>query len=133
MQNKKAKLYLDNKITIVDVTDVEISFNREVTTQFYGGMDVINQPPEIVINRIISNFYGDSSEMDEMYEPVARKILNLKLDENKKLLQKYNITKSDGTLTNEGKEALLVVLLEENLPKLIEALKQIEAETKEKK
>lgn len=61
---------------------------------------------------------------------LAKRVVDLDLSDEEKLLRKYNITRDDGTLTAAGKELLLTLVFDEYTNEVIEALEKLEAAKK---
>ena len=64
---------------------------------------------------------------------LVKKINDLSLSDDDRLLLKYNVIREDGTITETGKEVLLNILLNEHSERVIEALKDLDREEKKKK
>ena len=64
---------------------------------------------------------------------LVKKINDLSLTEDDKLLLKYGVIREDGTITETGKEVLLNLLLNEYSERVIEALRDLDKEEKKNK
>ncbi len=61
---------------------------------------------------------------------LAKKVVNLDLDERQKLIKKYELKQDDGTLTQRGRELLLTLLFDIYEDEVVEALESLEEERK---
>ena len=64
---------------------------------------------------------------------LVKKLNDLTLTEDDRLLLKYNVIREDGTITETGKEVLLNLLLNKHSDVILESLRQLDAEDKKKK
>lgn len=62
---------------------------------------------------------------------LAKKVKDLSLTEDERLLRKYRVVHEDGTLSPTGIDLLLTTLFEENKQSLVEKLKAVEKAEKE--
>lgn len=62
---------------------------------------------------------------------IAKKFVNLQLDDRQKLIARHDLKQEDGTLTAKGKELVLAILFEEYEDEVVEALEAIDAAAKE--
>lgn len=130
----------------VEVGSIEFTHERD---DYYGRYYLTQfnrqfSPPEIKLEGVIREITVKEIDMgyrdtecevakDSGYigESLAKKVKDLALSDDDRLLRKYNVVREDGTLTTEGMSVLLNVLFEENKTSIIEKLKALE--TAEKK
>lgn len=61
---------------------------------------------------------------------LAKRVVDIDLSDEEKLIRKYNLTHDDGTLTERGKELLLTILFDLYNEEVVEALQKLEDEDK---
>ena len=61
---------------------------------------------------------------------LAKKYVDLSLDDRQKLIRKYNLKQEDGTLTERGRELLLTILFDTYEDEVVEALEELEEQRK---
>lgn len=122
----------------VRVTSVEVSYTPPIAYTDFGGRTYYEEPKyqEVEIRGVLlpegikKMCYEDEKAA---YEPksLSKRLLNAGLDEDERLLQKYNVVREDGTLTEQGKDLLLNVLFDEKADDVVSALQAIEDAEKE--
>jgi hypothetical protein len=70
---------------------------------------------------------------EESPQELSRKVVELDLESDERLLRKYNVVNLDGTLTETGRILLLNVIFEENREEVIEKLEELEKQKKHNK
>ncbi len=66
-------------------------------------------------------------ESDYGARQLAKKVVNLELDDRQKLIKKFNLKRDDGTLTERGRELLLTLLFDIYEDEVVDALTSLDA------
>lgn len=127
----RAYVEFDGKRIDVDVIDITFEHSYDMAV------------PRVQINGLAKEFSESNvdrkeSEMgysredrcetacDGEYQPLAKKVNDLELSDDERLLRKYRVVAQDGTLTGAGSEVLLNVLFKDNKAAVVKALKALE-------